>query len=135
MGGTHLIPNSPEDILKLMDHDIPVSISTDSYLPPYLGTSWLPFEDQTLKGPDSLMFIAEPSMRLLKEHYYDENEILALLTANPAKILGKDHQFGRLDVGMDANFLVAEGIPGLEVTDVEQLKKVYFKGKIVIDRD
>ncbi|MEH7177529.1 amidohydrolase family protein [Neobacillus vireti] len=135
MGGTHLKPNSPEEILKFFEKEIPVSISTDSYLPPYQGTSWLPFSNQSLKGPDVLMLIAQPAMQLLKKHKYDENMILALLTNNPAKLLGKQNQFGRLEVGLDANFLVAEGVPGLEITDINKIKSVYYKGVKVIDRN
>ncbi|MEI4769162.1 amidohydrolase family protein [Psychrobacillus sp. FJAT-51614] len=134
MGGTHLSPNSPDEILRMVSKNIPVSISTDAYLPPYSGTSWLPFQNQALQGPDVLMLIAQPSMQLLKNNQYDENEILALITDNPAEILGKDHQFGRLEKGLDANFLVAEGIPGLEITEVEKLIKVFYLGKKVIDR-
>jgi imidazolonepropionase-like amidohydrolase len=134
MGGTHLQPNSPEEILKFIDKDIPVSISTDSYLPPYQGTSWLPFIDQTLKGPDVLMLIAQPAMQLLKKHNYDENKILAMLTNNPAKLLGKENQYGRLEAGLDANFLVTEGVPGLEITEIDQIEKVYYKGVKVIER-
>lgn len=135
MGGTHLQPNSPEEILKFIEKDIPVSISTDSNLPPYQGTSWLPFHDQSLKGPDVLMLIAQPAMQLLKKHHYDENNILALLTYNPAKLLGKESQFGRLEVGLEANFLVAEGVPGLEITEIDKIKKVFYKGVKVIDRN
>ncbi|GGA23540.1 amidohydrolase family protein [Psychrobacillus lasiicapitis] len=134
MGGTHLTPNSPEEILKFVKAGIPVSISTDAYLPPYLEVSWLPYQDQLLKGPDQLMLIANPSMQVLKENNFDENAILALLTHNPATILGKHHQFGRLEKGLDANFLVAKGIPGLEITDIEKIKKVYYQGKMVISR-
>ena len=134
MGGTHLQPNSPEEILKFIEKGIPVSISTDSYLPPYQGTSWLPFHDQSLKGPDVLMLIAQPAMKLLKKHHYDENAILALLTDNPAKLLGKENQFGRLEVGLDANFLVADGVPGLDITEIDRIKNVFFKGVKVIDR-
>ncbi|WP_099362602.1 amidohydrolase family protein [Fredinandcohnia onubensis] len=134
MGGTHLPPNSPEEIMKLVQKQITVSISTDAYLPPYPGVPWLPFQDRSLKGPDSLMLIAGPAMKLLKDSY-NENDILALLTANPARILGKQKQFGKLKPGLEANFLVAEGIPGLEITDVEQIKKVYYKGVKVIERD
>ena len=54
------------------------------------------------------MLIAQPAMQLLKKHNYDENEILALLTANPAEILGKEISLGRLEQGLDANFLVAK---------------------------
>ncbi|QED47778.1 amidohydrolase family protein [Cytobacillus dafuensis] len=134
LGGTHLGPNSPEEILKLVENDISVSISTDSYLPPYKGTSWLPFQDDKLKGPDVLMLIAQPAMKLLKKNQYDENDILALITANPANVLGKEDCIGRLDKGMDANFLVSDGIPGLEITEIEKLKQVYFRGVKVIDR-
>ncbi|TQR20298.1 amidohydrolase family protein [Psychrobacillus vulpis] len=134
MGGTHLRPNSPEEILQFVEKNILVSIATDAYLPPYLGASWLPFNNQSLKGPDVLMLIAHPAMQLLKKHNYDENKILALLTANPANVLGKEHRFGRLEQGLDANFLVAEGIPGLEITEVEKIKKVFYLGKKVIDR-
>ncbi|MFJ7969785.1 amidohydrolase family protein [Psychrobacillus sp. NPDC096389] len=134
MGGTHLTPNSPMEILRFVNQNISVSISTDAYLPPYPEVSWLPFKDQSLKGPDQLMLIAYPSMQLLKENNYDENAILALLTNNPATILGKENQFGRLEKGLDANFLVAEGIPGLEITEPEKIKRVYYQGKMVIDR-
>jgi imidazolonepropionase-like amidohydrolase len=134
MGGTHLQPNSPEEIFKFIEKDIPVSISTDSYLPPYAGTSWLPFHDQSLKGPDVLMLIAHPAMKLLKMKNYDENKILALLTDNPAKLLGKDDLYGRLEVGLEANFLVAEGVPGLEIIEIEMIKKVFYRGVNVINR-
>lgn len=80
------------------------------------------------------MLIAQPAMKLMKEHQFDENDILALLTANPADLLGKGDQFGRLEKGMDANFIVSAGIPGLEITDVEQIKKVFFRGIEAINR-
>ncbi|GHH99309.1 amidohydrolase family protein [Neobacillus kokaensis] len=134
MGGTHLEPNSPEDILKAFEKGISVSLSTDAYLPPHPNAEWLPFNDQSLKGPDSLMLISFAPMQLLRENGLDENQILALLTANPAKILGKEDCFGRLEPGLDANFLVTNGVPGLDITDVEQIKKVYYQGKKVIDR-
>lgn len=135
MGGTHLEPNSPENILNLVEKDIPVSLATDAYLPPYPNVSCLPFKDQELQGPDMLMLISQPSMQLLKENGFDENRILALLTANPADILGRGGQFGRLIEGMDANFLVADGVPGLEITNVERIRKVYSRGRMVIDRE
>ncbi len=134
IGGTHLKPNSPEDIMRLMIHRIPVSISTDAYLPPFPGTSWLPFEQGKLIGPDQLMAVAAPAMQRLKQHHYDENAILALLTANPADILGKAARFGKLEKGMEANFLVAEGVPGLEIVEVERIKQVFYRGEKVVDR-
>ncbi|GAA0607754.1 imidazolonepropionase [Virgibacillus siamensis] len=134
MGGTHLEPNSPENIVKLVENNIDVSIATDAYLPPYPEVDWLPFKTQALQGPDVFMLIAQPGMKLLQRNGYDENQTLALLTANPASILGKGDQFGKLQIGMDANFLVADGIPGLEITDIESIQRVYFRGKFVVDR-
>src|SRR5699024_2179815 len=64
----------------------------------------------------------------------DENEILALLTANPAAIMEKEDQFGKIARGMDANFLITSGVPGLEITDIGQISKVYFRGEEVVDR-
>jgi imidazolonepropionase-like amidohydrolase len=80
------------------------------------------------------MLIAHPAMALLKEHGCAENGVLALLTANPAKIMGKEDRYGRLAPGMEENFLVGEGVPGLEITEVEKIKEVYFRGVKVIER-
>lgn len=74
-------------------------------------------------------------MQLLKKHHYDENKILALLIDNPAKLLGKEDRFGRLKVGLEANFLVSEGVPGLEITEIDQIKNVFYKGVKVIERN
>ncbi|MFK2826780.1 amidohydrolase family protein [Bacillus sp. B190/17] len=134
LGGTHLPPNSPEEIVKLAEKNIAVSIATDAYLPSYPGVSWLPFDTNVLRGPDVLMLIAQPAMKRMKEKKFDENAILAILTANPAEVLGKEKEFGRLEKGMDANFIVSTGIPGLEITEAEQIKKVFFQGTEVINR-
>lgn len=80
------------------------------------------------------MLIAQPVMLALKNQGYDENNILALLTVNPAHILGKAGKFGRLAPGLEANFLVVEGVPGLEITAVEKIKKVFYRGLKVIER-
>lgn len=134
IGGTHLRPNSPEDIVQLVTNGIDVSISTDGFLPPHKDATWLPYSDRRLKGPEELMRISHLPMKRLKHFGLDENEILALLTKNPAKILGKAARFGSLEIGKEANFLVADGIPGLEITDKTKIKQVYVRGKKVIDR-
>ncbi|KXH81868.1 amidohydrolase family protein [Sporosarcina sp. HYO08] len=134
LGGTHLKPNSPSDILKLVKKGIAVSIATDAYLPPHPEADWLPFTDGQLRGVESLLAIAQPTMRLLQQQGYDENQLLALITANPAEILGKDNHFGRLLPGMDANFIICDGIPGLEFSKADAIQQVYFRGKKVIAR-
>ncbi|ALX47787.1 amidohydrolase family protein [Lentibacillus amyloliquefaciens] len=129
LGGTHLQPNSPENIHNLMSNNIPVSIATDAYLPPYPNIPWLDVDNQTLYGPDSLMPIAHPTMEHLKANGYNENDILALLTKNSATILGKERQFGSLAEGLDANLIVTGGVPGLEITNVSEIKNVFFRGE------
>jgi imidazolonepropionase-like amidohydrolase len=101
---------------------------------PILFDTWKKIVTVSTAGPDVLMIIAHPAMRLLKEHGYDENAILALLTINPAKMMGKEDRYGSLAPGMEANLLVAEGVPGLEITEVKQIKEVYFRGVKVIQR-
>ncbi|BAQ10694.1 imidazolonepropionase and related amidohydrolases [Bacillus sp. OxB-1] len=134
LGGTHLPPNSPQEIVGLAEKGIRVSISTDAYLPPYPGVPWLPYTDQSPRGPEELMRVAHPAMALLQSRQLDENEILAMLTAHPAEILGKGDRFGKLEPGMDANFLVADGVPGLDITDASQIQAVFFKGRKMIQR-
>ena len=71
-----------------------------------------------LNGSDSLILLAHLSMKLLFENGFDENICLSLLTSNPAKILGLENTVGKLDIGMSADFLVSDGILGLDITDL-----------------
>lgn len=134
LGGTHLSPNKAEDIAKMVQEGITLAISTDGYLPPSQKASWLQFGDNELKGPEVLMYISNPSMRLLDTLGYDENDILKLITLNPAIILGKNDVYGSLEIGKQANFLVSKGLPGLEITNPDDIIKVFFKGDMVISK-
>ncbi|WP_097027154.1 amidohydrolase family protein [Clostridium peptidivorans] len=134
LGGTHLPPNSKEDIENLVVSNVTVSIATDSYLPPSNKAPWLNFDDDKLKGPETLMKLSSASMKLLHEKGMNENEILKLITLNGAKVLGKDKYFGSLQKGMEANFIVANGVPGIEIDDTEDIREVFFKGDRVIKK-
>ena len=80
------------------------------------------------------MLISHSSMKLLFNSGYDENRCLSLLTANPAKILGLENSIGKLDIGMSADFLVCDGIPGLEIVDNKNILEVFINGKKLISR-
>ena len=80
------------------------------------------------------MLIAQPSMKLLFENGFDENVCLSLLTSNPAKVLGVENSVGKLDIGMSADFLVADGIPGLDITNPNQISAIFINGKKLISR-
>lgn len=134
LGGTHLAPNSKEDIENLVVSNVTVAIATDSYLPPSNKAPWLNFDDDKLKGPETLMKLSSASMKLLHEKGMDENEILKLITLNGAKVLGRDKYFGSLQKGMEANFIVANGVPGIEIDDTCDIREVFFKGDRVIKK-
>lgn len=134
LGGTHLKPNSPEDILKLIQNNILVAIATDAYLPPYEGVSWLNFNDKEAKGSPELMIISKLVIDKLIGSGYDENEALSLITLNAAKVLGIEEKIGSLEIGKDADFIVSSGIPVVEFSDASNIKRVYLKGKCLINR-
>ncbi len=134
LGGTHLKPNSPEDILKLIENNILVAIATDAYLPPYEGVSWLSFNDKKPKGSPELMEISKKAIEALIDKGYDENEALSLITLNAAKILGVEDKIGSLEIGKDADFIVSNGVPVVEFSDSLNIKRVYIKGKCLISR-
>ena len=123
LGGTHLKPNSPEEIEALVKEGIIIAIATDSYLPP------------DIRGPEVLMKISNQGMLKLKDAGLDENEILSLITLNGAKVLGLEEKIGALKVGMKANFIASKGIPGLEITNIKDIIKVFYEGKCVIDKE
>ena len=108
-----------------------IAIATDAYLPPSEGLGLSP---KKLYGTESLMLLAQPAMVLLREKGWSENDCLRLLTAAPAKVMGCENRFGQLLPGMEATFLAARGIPGLEVTKPEDIRAVYHRGKAVIQR-
>ncbi len=135
LGGTHLPPNTIEEVIKMSHLKMTVAISTAAFLPPYEKKAVaLPIDKKGLIGPEALMAVAHPYMQMMMEMGYDENQALALLTLNPAKVLGKENEFGSLEVGKDANFIIAEGIPGIEIVNPNKIKAVYFRGKNVISR-
>lgn len=134
LGGTHLAPNSPEEIVNLLNKGVMVAISSDGYLPPSDKAYWLKSLDSGLKGPESLMVIANPTMKKLEEEGWNENDILKLITLNPAKVLQREDSYGNIEIGKEANFLVSTGIPGLEMTNPDDILQVFFKGKKVINK-
>ncbi|WP_177237879.1 amidohydrolase family protein [Paenibacillus sp. 1_12] len=135
IGGTHLVPNSPEEISCIAMKGINIAISTDAYLPIHPNADWIPNgNDGKLLGPESLLLAAHPAMKLLYEKGWDENAVLSLITRNAAQIMGRDGRYGQLSEGMEANFLVSPGLPGLEITNSNELLQVYYKGVKVMDR-
>lgn len=132
LGGTHLPPRTAEGVEKLVNAGLSVSIATDAYLPAPEGMP--PLVPDKLYGPEALMAIAAPSLRLLHAHGRDENDCLALLTKNPASVLGLAGKTGVIEPGAYADLLVADGVPALEITEPSKIHAVYRAGEKVIAR-
>lgn len=131
VGGTSSRPNSPEEVLDAVRRGINVSIATDSVLPPHPRASWLPIKEGRLIYSDDLPAVAHPAMIALAEAGYDENQALALITLNPAGILGIEDRAGSLEPGKNADVIVCDAIPGLEAYDPENIRLVMSRGKVL----
>ena len=80
------------------------------------------------------MLIAHPSMKILFKNGFDENICLSLLTSNPDKILGLENTIGKLDICMSANFSIADGVTGLDITNPKNISDIFINGKKLISR-
>jgi len=134
-GGTSAKPNSPEDVALAVACGVPVSISSDAYLPKHPEADWLPEPPGFVYGPHHLMALANPSFVHLKKLGYNENTLLAMLTQNPADVLGLGDRLGSIEEGKEATFLLTGGIPGLEITDPEDIGAIFIKGEEFLVRD
>ena len=74
------------------------------------------------------------ALQVAHENGFDENVCLSLLTSNPAKVLGVENSVGKLDIGMSADFLVSDGVPGLDITNPNQISAIFINGKKLISR-
>ncbi len=52
-------------------------------------------------------------------------------TLNSAKLLGRDAEFGSIQVGRDANLLIVNGNPLEDIRSTENISNVVFKGEIL----
>ncbi|MGE5578473.1 MAG: amidohydrolase family protein [Bacillota bacterium] len=129
VGGTSSRPNSPEEVLDAVKRGVRVSIATDSVLPPHPRASWLPIKGGRLVYSGDLTAVAHSAMVALVEAGFDEGQALAMITLNPAGILGIEGRAGSLEPGKDADIIACDAIPGLEAYDPENIHLVMSRGK------
>lgn len=67
--------------------------------------------DSPLEGLDSLLSHAEQAVR----EGTDPLHVLRMITINPAKVIGLDHELGTIEEGKYANFAVFQGLPGTDM--------------------
>ena len=143
-GGTKSRPNSPAEILAAVEAGVRVSIATDAVMPLHRDAGWYDCNGKAegrrsiLPGQnvfsEDLAAVARPALRLLSDHGLDENEALALITRNPAEVLGRPGLTGTIEPGSQADFLVASGIPGVEVAHASAISRVVVRGKPAVVR-
>ncbi len=131
VGGTSSRPNSPDEILDAVTRGVRVSIATDSVLPPHPQATWLPIESGRFVYSDDLMVVAHSAMVAMVEDGLDENLALAMITLNPAGVLGTEGRAGSIEPGKDADIIACDGIPGLEVYGPDSIQLVMSRGKVL----
>lgn len=131
VGGTSSKPNSPEEVLDAVRRGVRVSIATDSVLPPHPGASWLPIKEKRLVYSDDLAAVAHAALKALVEAGFDENQALAMITLNPAGILGIEDCAGSLEPGRDADIIACDAVPGLEAYSLDSIRLVMSRGRIL----
>lgn len=134
-GGTSSRPNSPAEIAMAIRQGVKVAIASDAYLPKHPEAVWLKEPAGFEYGPEQLLTIAQPCLAYLRNLGHDENAILALITLHPAEILGLSHLLGSIEAGKDATFLLAKGIPGLDLVDFQDIQAVYIQGNLFVARN
>jgi hypothetical protein len=133
-GGTSRRPNSPEEIAAAFQAGVRVAIATDSVLPVHPEASWVDLPEGTDIESSHLMHLATPAMRLLTERGVSESEALALITLNGARVIGLDDRVGSIEAGKQADLVLADGIPGLDVRSAEGIQAVMVRGELAFDR-
>lgn len=133
-GGTSRRPNSPDDIAAAFQAGVVVAIATDSVLPVHPEATWFDLPADTPVQSSHLMYLARPAMRVLRDQGVSESDALALITLNGARITGLDDRLGSIEPGKQADFVLATGVPGLDVTSAEGVRAVMIRGDLVFDR-
>lgn len=103
--------SDPANAVRLIEAGCNVSVTTDS---PIVAEKYLPL-----------------CTGLLMREGLDEFRALQTITINPARHLGIDHKVGSIEVGKDADLVIARGCP-MQIT--VKPEAVFVNGKLVYSR-
>lgn len=132
-GGTSRRPTGPDEIVNLVESGVKISIASDSYLYAHPEANWVDEELRgRLLGPRDLMRLCRPVFSALAGRGHKVWDILAMVTKNPADILGVDS--GCIEAGRRADLIICRGIPGFDFDDPCQISTVIVGGEVVIQR-
>jgi imidazolonepropionase-like amidohydrolase len=130
--GTGWQPNSPDEIAAAVGAGVRVGIATDAVIPQSGLATWYDTPAGSLIRSTDLMRIAAPGLRRLVSDGASNNDALALLTLNSAGILGLEDVIGSIEEGKYADFVIVDGVPGVETTDPSAVKGVIMGGDLVV---
>lgn len=130
--GTSRPPNSPAEIVAAFDAGVEISIATDSYIPLHKEATWVPMPRGSWIGPEHLLKVANGAFKALRDNGTELNEIIKLITLNPAAVLGLDKIVGSLSPGKNADIVIMNGFPGLDGLDESGAETVIKDGFIEI---
>ena len=89
-----------------------------------------------LAGTDMVLreapaFPLNRELQLMVEYGITPLQAIQTATANPARVLDREDEFGQLKAGLTADLIVVEGNAGADITALNRLKAVYQGGKRV----
>lgn len=102
-------------VKRVYDAGIPVAFGTDS------GAMFLRAQG----------FSEHLELQLLVEAGLTPNQAITIATKNAAKAIGIDKDFGTLEVGKTADFLILDANPLNNIKNTEKINAVYKAGKLV----
>lgn len=134
-GGTSHTPNSPADLRLALKEGITVSIASDSYSHVHHCAKWIPLPAKSVVGPPHFMMLAGSILRPLKNDGVSDNELIQIITKNPAGILGLNNEIGTLEPGKYADLLICRALPAIETNKIDDILVVMRRGEVVVKRE
>ncbi len=72
-------------------------------------------------------------LKLMMEAGFSVEEAIGCATSQGARLLGLEHELGRLGRGMPANFIIVDGPPSSLPDSLGEVKAVYVRGEKIIE--
>lgn len=133
--GTGSRPTSPAELYDMYKDGVCIAIATDSYIPPHPEASWYDFAAGHEVSPADLARVAAPVLAYFLAQGEPLDAVMAMLTSNAYKILNPALPgAGTLTPGAPAHILLSPGLPGVDVTDLSLVQKVWWRGQLVISK-
>lgn len=133
--GTSSRPTSPEELWQMREDGVLIAIASDSYIPVHPEADWYALPQGYVVGPQDLARVAQPVCRYFLEQGASVEDAYAMLSRHAYAILDPAQPLaGTLLPGAPAHLLVSPGIPGVDLEDLAQVRQVWWRGQLVINR-